>query len=160
MRDFNSLTRDRIHIPYTGGGFLTTGPPRKSLMLTSWGLNALPAFSPSQVDCCRNAWLRAALLRSTHSHSSWALGHQIHVCRELGMPEIRMHPHVWCSLRHHQVDHPAACGSAHNAGLVVAFEEGFVSLRSRVSFMLLQLEWLWGLLTRRGKVPNFISPPS
>lgn len=41
-----------------------------------------------------------------------------------------MHPGVWCSLRHHQVNPPGACRSTHDAGLVVAFKADLISLRN------------------------------
>lgn len=66
-----------------------------------------------------------------------------------------MYPHVWCSLRHHQVDPPGACRSAHDAGLVVAFEEGFISLRSRGVIHVTAVRMALGAANQKGKSAKF-----
>lgn len=71
------------------------------------------------------------------------------------MPEIKMHPHVQCSLRHYQVNPPRACRSTHEAGPVMAFKKDFVSLRSRQVIHVTVVQMALGAANQKKKSAKF-----
>ena len=71
------------------------------------------------------------------------------------MPEIKMHPHVQCSLRHYQVDPPRACRSTHEAGPVMAFKKDFISLRSRQVIHVTTVKMALGAANQKKKSAEF-----